>query len=280
MNASHTNKSKIPTVSVLMPAYNVEKYIGEAIESILNQTYKDFEFIIIDDCSTDNTWKIIQTYANTDKRIRIFRNNLNLKICACLNIGINNARGRYIARMDGDDWSMPDRLEKQLNFLKKNESIGIVGGSVFICNEDLNYMNIRRYNLTDQTIRLRLFRYSPYAHPSVMYRTDIAKRIQGYSELFDVAQDYDFYFRLGQYCEFGNLDSVVLKLRTHPNSSSQKKGKKQEINTLIVRLHATIFYNYRMTFVDKIYFFLQLICIYIIPYKLKFKMFNFIRSFK
>ena len=120
---------KKPLVSVLMPAYNAEKYIAEAIESILNQTYENFELIIADDASTDKTWSIICNYNNNDKRIVAVRNNKNLYIAGNRNKLVSLARGKYIAWQDADDISYRKRLERQVNLWKKTRMLGFVGGT-------------------------------------------------------------------------------------------------------------------------------------------------------
>ena len=260
-----------------MPAYNAEKYIAEAIESILNQSFKDFEFIIIDDCSIDKTWEIIQKYAEKDKRIVKMRNEENLRISRTLNKGIEIAKGKYIARMDADDRSYPDRLEKQFYFMEKNPEIGISGGTMEVCDEKMNILNKRKYNLEDEEIRKKLFRYSPFCHPLVIYKTELARKIKGYNEKFYVSQDYDFYFRIGLLCQFGNLRDVLLKLRTHSKSSSVQKAKDQERFTLMIRKKATKEYGYKMSISDKVYWVGQYLSMFIISSRIKFWLFNKLR---
>ena len=116
-----------PMISVVMPVYNAEKYVAEAVESILQQTYTDFEFIIIDDCSTDNSYGILQTYAAKDIRIRLFKNDVNNKLPNTLNFGIAQSNGKYIARMDADDISLPERFAKQVEFMESHPEIGVCG---------------------------------------------------------------------------------------------------------------------------------------------------------
>jgi len=267
-----------PKISVLMPAYNTEKYIGEAIESILNQTFKDFEFIIIDDCSTDNTWEIIQGYVKKDERIIVLRNKKNSKICKTLNRGIDIAKGKYIARMDADDWSYPDRFEKQFKFMENNPEVVISGGTMEVCDEKMDLLNQRKYNLTDGEIRKKLFRYSPFCHATTIYKTKIVKKINGYDEMFYVAQDYDFYFRLGMHGKFGNLKDILYKLRTHPESLSSKKTRIQEKFTLMIRKKAVKEYGYKMNLTDRFYFIGQYLSMFLIPSKIKFWLFNLIRK--
>lgn len=268
-----------PSISVLMPAYNAEKYISLAIESILNQTLRNFELIIIDDCSTDDTWNIIQQYANKDSRIKGYRNAVNSKICKTLNRGISLVKGDLIARMDADDWSYPERLEKQFQLMKENEDIVISGGTIEICDSEMIVLNKRKYNLSDKKIREKIFKYSPFCHPAVIMRTGAILKAGKYDEnLFD-AEDYDMYFRIGKFGEFKNLPDTILKLRTSPSSVSQKNARRQEKLTLKIREKATKEYGYKMNYSDKLYFYAQLMSMYIIPQKFKFRLFNFFRKY-
>jgi len=269
---------KNPKVSVLMPAYNAEEYIGEAIESILNQTFTDFECIIIDDCSKDKTWDIIQEYAKKDKRIRPFKNEKNLKLSATLNKGIGLCRAEYIARMDADDWCYPYRLEKQYTVISTNSNIGILGGTMEVCNESLEVKNIRKYHITNEEIRKYIFKYSPFCHATTIYRKDIVQSVGGYNiDLYD-AEDYDLYFRIGKISEFRNIDDVLYKMRYNENSVSNTRARRQEILTLYIRLKAVLEYGYSMPLGDKLYTFAQLFSMLIIPSKYKAKIFNFLRS--
>ena len=126
---------KAPLISVIMPAYNAEKYIGEAIESILNQTLKDFELIIVNDASTDSTGNIIKSYAEKDSRIVVLVNENNLNIAGSLNRGISVAKGTFIARMDADDIALPERLEMQAKVMSENPQVAVVGNDIQLINE-------------------------------------------------------------------------------------------------------------------------------------------------
>lgn len=271
------NQKNNPRISVLMPAYNAEKYISTAMESILRQSFSDFEFIVIDDCSTDETWRIISEYAQKDSRIVPLRNQENLKIAATLNRGIEIARGKYIARMDADDWSYLDRLGKQFKFMERNPKIVISGGTMAVCDQNLNLLNLRKYQKRDQEIREKIFRYSPFCHATTIYKTSEAKKIGGYNEKFFAAQDYDFYFRIGQLGKFANLEDRLYKMRTNPEGISLNRAKNQEKFTLYIRIKAAVEYGYSMSFSDKMYFFFQYLSMFFIPAKIKFQIFNFLR---
>ena len=267
----------VPKVSVLIPAYNAEKYLGEAIDSILNQTFTDFECIIIDDCSTDNTWKIIQKYAKKDSRIVGVKNEKNLKLSATLNKGVDLCKAECIARMDADDWSYPDRLEKQYNIITKNPKIGILGGSMEVCNENLEKQYIRKYYTQDTDIRANLFKHSPFCHPAIMVKREALSR-QQYNELLNDAEDYDLYFRIGKNWEFANCEDTVLKYRISSAQISTKKAKRQQYLTLYIRLKAIVEYGYKASIKDILSSLLQLILIPILPNRFKIALFNFLRQ--
>jgi Glycosyltransferases involved in cell wall biogenesis len=161
-------------ISVVMPAYNAEQYISEAIESILRQTFKDFEYIVIDDGSTDNTVAVLNSFK--DKRLKVIRNEKNLNQSKCRNIGIREAEGEYCAFMDADDVSFQDRLQKQFDFLEGNPEVGIVGGTMEIMSADNKIIGKRRYPLTDAQIRKRIFWFSPFCFPSIMVRKSILEK--------------------------------------------------------------------------------------------------------
>lgn len=267
-----------PQVTVLMPAYNAEKYIGEAIESILSQTFRDFEFIIIDDCSVDRTGSIIKEYAKKDERIIALRNDSNLKICKTLNKGIALAKGKYIARMDADDWSYPDRLEKQFRFMEKSTAVGVSGGAMEVCDEEMKTLSIRRYRLSDKEIRRKMFLYNPFSHPLTIWRTNAFREVGGYNEeLFD-AEDYELYFRLGRILQFGNLPDVLMKYRISKASVSSQRARRQEKLVLYIKLKASMEFHYKMTTMDKVYLAGHFLSMYLIPTKLKICLFNLLRN--
>ncbi len=261
-----------------MPAYNSEKWIANAIQSILNQTFKDFEFIIIDDASTDNTLTIIKDLQKIDPRITILENTINSGVSVSRNRGIEISNGQFIACMDSDDWSYPDRFEKQLAVMEANSGVMICGSSIEICSANLTRLNLRKYPLMDRDIRKKIFKYSPFAHPSTMFRAEALKTAKGYDENLTFVEDYDLYFRLGKQGLFANIPDVLHKLRMHSTSLSQATGKKVERQTLQIRKKAIFEYGYRMTMWDKLYFIIQSMSLYILPYRIKFWLFNWLRS--
>ena len=261
-----------------MPVYNAEKYIGTAIESILNQTYKKFEFIIINDASVDSTLSLIGDYIKRDKRISLIHNKENLGVTKSLNRGIRRANGQYIARMDADDWSYPDRLKLQVDLMERRPDVVVSGSYIEICDKDLKTKYIRKYQLNDESIRRHIFRYSPFAHPATIWRGDVIKK-EHYDERIKISQDYELYFRVGKMGKFMNLDKPLLKLRMHEASISATKSDFQLINAVLIRLSAVLFLGYNMTRLDKFYNFIQELFISLMPVKWRFYIFNALRRF-
>lgn len=265
-------------LSVIIPVYNAEKYLITCLDSIKSQTYKNYEVIIIDDASTDDSQGIMKKYAKTDKRFRVYINNLNLRITKTLNKGIKIAKGKYILRMDADDWCYPERFEKQFKYMEKHPDIGVSGGTIEVCDKNLNIINKRKYPLSDSEVRKIIFRYSPFAHPATIWNAKLMKKIGGYNPNIPLSQDYELYFRIGNISKFGNIKDTILKLRTHDDSSSIIRGKFQEQYAIYTRIKAFLEFGYNMSFFDKFYTFVQMISMVIIPPKLKFWLFNFIRK--
>lgn len=225
-------------ISVIMPVFNSEKYVAEAIESILNQTFNDFEFIIIDDGSTDNSLKIIKEYSQKDNHIRVVVNQENKGIAGSLNIGIALARGEYIARMDADDISLPERFEKQVAFMENHPEIGVVGTSFSRIDEKENV--IEEVKLITQPPRIwwRMFFINPIVHPSVMMRRNIF--INGkfkYNRKSEPAEDYDLWFQIMSHYAIANLSEGLLLYRVHnENISFVKRQEQLRITEKVLKL--------------------------------------------
>lgn len=268
-----------PRVSVILPTYNSGPFIGSAIESILDQTFSDFEFIIIDDCSRDHTWDRIGEYATKDKRIIARRNDRNMNLSATLNQGIAMARGEYIARMDHDDISLKQRLEKQVNFLDAHPEVGIVGGGIEIIDEEDRTLGFRKYKLTDRDIREKIFLYSPFCHPATVIRKHILDMSGNYDVTFAPADDYELYFRLGMQGKFANLQDILLKYRVIKKTSMTTGGtKNMEKKTIQVRLKYANHPFYKMDFIDYSYTALHYLSLYLVSSKLKAWCFSQLRN--
>jgi glycosyltransferase involved in cell wall biosynthesis len=200
-----------PTITVLMPVYNCELYVAEAIESILNQTFIDFELIIIDDCSTDTTLQIAQSYS--DSRIKTITKEKNSGYTNSLNHGLSIARGKYIARMDGDDISLLERFQKQFDFLEKNEDV-VVCGTTF---QILDTENIIYGPENSDQILVGMLQENKIAHPTVMMRKIFLDTNNlNYNKLLEPAEDYDLWVKIAMMGKFHNLQEVLLLYRIHP----------------------------------------------------------------
>jgi len=257
-----------PKVSVLMPAYNTEKYITEAIESILNQTFKEFELIIIDDCSTDRTWEIIQDYTKKDNRIIALRNEKNLGIPENRNKLISLSKGKYVVWQDSDDISMPYRIEKQYNFMENHPDVGICGGWLLFFNNNNNKIYTQKYNIKDTFLRKNIFKFSPVSQGVSIVRKKIYNKVGNYNILFKQAEDLDMSFRIGMHSKYSNIPEVLLKYRFDYNSISKSKVKENIKYTLKVRKLAINKYNYKISYFDYL--------VYYITYFVKFLPRNFI----
>jgi glycosyltransferase involved in cell wall biosynthesis len=220
-----------PAITVLMPVHNGERYLKEAVESILCQTFSDFEFLILDDGSTDSGMKVVKNYS--DSRIRLEVNETNLGIAATLNRGIRLARGRYIARMDCDDISLPDRLRKQFDFLEAHPDVGVCGSRVRRIGAKRGFWKVK---VRDEAIRSRLLFENAMAHPSVTIRKSVLiDHNLGYDPALRCAQDYAFWVDLARHSRLANLEQVLVLYRVHASQISEAKKSEQRSSADRVR---------------------------------------------
>jgi glycosyltransferase involved in cell wall biosynthesis len=217
-----------PNISVVMSVYNGESYLAEAINSILNQTYKDFEFIIVNDGSTDNTLNIIKSYK--DPRIKII-NQGNQGLVASLNSAIKSSRGEIIVRQDADDISLPDRLFLQINRFNKNKDLAIIGSSIITIDESTNILNTHKVLLNDPELKQELLIRSPFAHGSVMFKKDFFYKAGCYKKEDWPAEDYGLWVRLALFGKFANIDEPLYKYRENNQGISSKNHDKQRQKT-------------------------------------------------
>lgn len=259
-------ENKKPKISVVMPFYNAEKFLDESIQSILNQTFTDFEFIIINDASTDNSNKIVQKYLD-DKRIIYIKNKENKGIVCNLNDGLKKARADVIARMDGDDISMPTRFEKQYNFLKNNPDISIVGTFAEVI--DSNNIKIEKMTFATGPIIIKkqsLYR-GPFLHPTVFFKKDVLNKIGGYNSKFKYCQDIDIFLRI-LFAGFqgANLSDFLLKYRKHSLSTDSNKREKAFLG---YKIKVKTMYEFKYFNIKTLFFVHADLIITFFPYKLK-----------
>ena len=203
-------------VSVIMPVHNGEAFLASAIDSILRQTYADFEFIIINDGSTDSTEEIVKS--RTDARIRYLKNAKNMGIANCLNQSLSLAQGEYLARMDADDISLPYRIERQLDFLDENPKIGVLGSASQLIDDNGNLSNVVRFPCENGLLKWQLSFENPIVHSTVMMRRVLVQKAGGYNPETRCSQDYELWWRLRGMTAFSNLQDVLLYLRKHDQS--------------------------------------------------------------
>lgn len=213
-------------VSVVMPVYNGERYLRQAIESILSQTFRDFEFIIINDASTDKSEEIIRSFA--ESRIVYIKNDKNLGQAESLNRGIRNAKGVYVARMDQDDISLPERISAQSAYMEANRDAAILGTGYQEVDENSNITRRPLFpNSPDVKTRLffaRLTGWASIVHPTVMIRKDIFDKVGYYDPKYRICQDYDLWLRVVRKYKIENIPKVLLNYRVHDSSTSKKEN--------------------------------------------------------
>jgi len=218
-------------VSVLMPVYNSEDYLDTAIMSVLNQTFNNFEFLIINDCSTDNSLNLISSY--TDDRIRVFSMKENSGISETLNFGLSKARGRYVVRMDSDDICLPNRIKKQVEFLENNKNYALCGSNYKILNTEYKVNLPENHDL----IKVYLLKNCCIAHPTVVFRKSILEQNKLlYSKENEPAEDYNLWVKLILKGKFYNIQEELLEYRVHEKQISQKNKIAQDRKSFEVKI--------------------------------------------
>jgi glycosyltransferase involved in cell wall biosynthesis len=216
-----------PPLTVLLSVHNGRRYLREAVQSILDQSFGDFEFLIINDGSTDDSLEILNEFAQSDSRIRIV-SRANRGLTVTLNEGITLARGEFIARMDADDIALPDRLEKQLTYLQDNPECVLVGSRVLLVDPDGLPIREICNQQSHEDIDYSLMTHGwPLVHPAVTLRASAVRAIGGYSEKYRTNQDHDLFLRLAEHGRLANLPDTLLKYRQHEKSISMGNVKKR-----------------------------------------------------
>lgn len=228
-----------PEISVIMSVYNGEEYLSETMDSLLDQTFKDFELIIINDGSSDNTLKILKQYQKKDKRVIILDNRKNLGFITSLNKGLHAAKGKYIARMDGDDICMRERFQLQHEFLERHKDIFLLGTYAINIDKNGNKLSLFKPPVKPEAIAKTLERYNCMYHNTIMYRN--TKEFYYRKKMYYV-EDYDLYLNyLTMGKKLANLPEYLVKYRRLGNSASFSKKGKQELFSRKARE----FYNQR-----------------------------------
>jgi glycosyltransferase involved in cell wall biosynthesis len=237
---------KKPLVSVILPVYNAGLYLAEAIESIIRQSYRNWQLIIIDDASNDNSLAIAQVFAKKYKRIEVFHNPLHCGVAQAANLAVKKAKGQLIARMDGDDVALPDRLLKQVAFLQQHAQVVAVGGQCQLINSQGKKIGKKTFPLDSQKIYEELMSRLPIQQPSMMVnRALLPKNFVWYHQNIPSGEEHQLLFRFFQYGEVRNLSETLLKYRLHGNNTSLQNPKRDFYHIFFSRVQAILNWGYR-----------------------------------
>ncbi|RKW21843.1 glycosyltransferase family 2 protein [Candidatus Gracilibacteria bacterium] len=245
----------MPKVSVIMPVYNTEKYLPEAISSILNQDFLDFEFIILDDFSTDNSWEIIQEFAKKDERIRVFKNTENKGISFCRNRLVELANTEFLCNQDSDDISEKNRISLLFDFLSKNPDFAVCSGNNEIIDEEGKTLGFRKYSPEVEKVILKK---SPVGNGTTMFKKSVFLEVGGYEKGLDFAEDYDLWLKIfSKGYKIKVFPDFVYKLRIRSGQTKSESLKQTIKNTLKVQKKAIKVYGIKASFSDYFYQFLE-----------------------
>ncbi len=258
-------EKRSPMVTVLMSAYNAENYVETAIRSILDQTYDDFEFIIIEDSSKDKTLSIIESIAKEDPRISIFRNNVNLGISKSLNKGLELAKGKYIVKMDADDWSYPDRIEKQVQFMERKPNLSASGGNIDVCDEALRFKKKSNLPIDSNSIMKALLLFNPVLHPTMIYRRDYAEQLGFYNTRMPAADDFMLVMDLSSLGNLANIKDSLIKYRVFNKSFTAAKMRYMHIGTVYCIIKGIVEYGYKINAIVILCILVRLLIAFTIP---------------
>jgi glycosyltransferase involved in cell wall biosynthesis len=228
-----------PIVSVITSVYNDAQELDRTIRSIFNQSFNDFEYIIVNDGSHDNTSEILNYYRYTDKRVKILDNILNIGLTASLNRAVNIATGEYIARIDSGDVAAPQRLEKQVSFLEENQDVGIVGSYCIVIFPEMNSMRVIHLPANHKNLIRKLMFRNCFLHSTLMIKKEVFKKIGLFQTRY--AQDYDFILRAARYFRLASLPDVLCIRVQDYNSITSRRWRTQELTALHSKLR---YYNH------------------------------------
>jgi glycosyltransferase involved in cell wall biosynthesis len=214
-------------LSIVICSYNRASYIGKAIKSILDQTFSDFEVIIIDDCSKDNTENIVKELIKKDSRIKYYKNEENLGISKSRNRGISLSNGEYIAMLDSDDYWIDNRkIEKQIEILDKNKDMGLIGSNILCINTDGQKLKESKYQTEDKDIRNKILIKNQFAQSSIIFKKELINKIGNYNEELDVCEDYDLWLKIGKISKLANIKDITTAYLIHSGGISKQRKLK------------------------------------------------------
>jgi glycosyltransferase involved in cell wall biosynthesis len=266
-----------PLVSVLIPVYNGTKFLDEAIQSVLQSTYKNFEIILVDDGSTDKSQHKCRAYVRKYKNIHYYGFRKNKGLTRCLNFGVKQAKGKYIARINQDDIMVKTRLEKQVAFLESHSEHVVVGGAIRLFTNNTTNFDVLRFPLTDEAIRNQWMMLSPYSDPTVMYRKSAWLKTEGYSQYFWPADDVHMWYQLGNQGKLANLPQVLTKVRWHAACGSIMSHHRQMSKTWAVHRWAAEMVQ-QPTFMEQSFWIAELAAGKVLPAEFNWWVYRIIRK--
>ncbi len=275
---SENTDEQAPQVSIVMPVYNASRYLVEAMDSVVAQTYTDWELIAVDDASTDDSAATLDRYAEMDKRIRVFRNATNMRVGATLDTAVRHARGTFIARMDGDDICFPDRLEKQVRYLEEHPDVVAVGGQVLRIGEDDSSMGTKTFPTDPDKTYEMMFLSIPIQHPTLVVNTALLPVGFTWYDGWPCGEDSNLFFKIAQYGKLTNVDAFVLKYRHVPGGNGLKDPRATFMKTYRARNLALQKYGYRATRRARLISNIQLVAIHLIPNRFVPRIFDLLRA--
>ncbi len=258
-----------PLISVVMPVYNAGDFLVDAIESILNQTYKNFEFVIVDDASTDNSLNILKKYARKTKKIRLFKNISNQGVSITVKRAIKEARGTFLARMDADDIALPQRLEKQIDYLLKHKKTVAIGGQCLVINKEGEIIGEKKFPESFTEIYRYIYRFIPLQQPTLMIaRKRLPSDFVYYVDGMNTAEEIELFFKLFKYGKVENLPHYLLFYRIHEKNTSLIDVKQTFLLTLVARLKGVFIYGYKPGFLGVLITLFQTITVLLLSRKM------------
>lgn len=259
-------KNNQQLVSIVMPVYNAGEFLCASLDSILAQTYKNWELIAVDDGSTDNSLQILQDYSQKDQRIRVYSQVKNQGVSRTANFALKHIKGKFIARMDADDIMYPQRISKQVSFLKKHPAVVAVGGQCLLIDKKGEKIGRKTFPTNNESIYRMMYRAMPIQQPTLMVNKRLLpKNFIWYEKEYTTAEEVDLLFRLFQYGKIANLDDFVLKYRLHQNNVSLIDPKRTFFLTYQTRKEAVKKYCYQPTFEARLINFFQWLAITLLP---------------
>jgi len=224
-----TTNPELPPITVLMSCYNGETWLSESIESVLGQTFKQFEFLIIDDGSQDRSLSIIKEYEKKDPRIHVISKK-NSGLPDSLNVGLQHAKGKWIARLDADDIAEPERLQKQYDFAKSNPRLILIGSAFLETDEHGNTGKVQTFSAGHRELKQHLLnRRRFFAHSSAFYLKEIALKAGGYRPRIKKSEDYDLWLRLSEMGKMASIREPLIRFRSHPDQISHENAGKRQL---------------------------------------------------